>query len=81
MAINLSTEYLIISVEDSGIGISKENLQKLFRLFSTIKNSESINRHGVGLGLMICKRICESMNGYILAKSVEGEGSTFVFSV
>jgi hypothetical protein len=46
-----------------------------------LKSSSEMNKHGVGLGLTICKRICESMNGWVKAESVESEGSTFKLSV
>jgi signal transduction histidine kinase len=46
-----------------------------------IKSSLLINKQGTGLGLTICKRICESMNGWVKVESVEGEGSTFKMCV
>jgi signal transduction histidine kinase len=46
-----------------------------------IQSSIKMNKQGVGLGLTICKRICESMKGWVKAESVEGEGSTFKVSV
>ena len=44
---------VIISVVDTGVGIKKKNLEKLFKLFTKIEETETINKAGVGLGLMI----------------------------
>ena len=50
-----------LEVEDSGIGISPENIKKLFIDFGKLKEHEKINPLGTGLGLSICKRIIEQM--------------------
>ena len=68
------------SVEDSGIGISAENVGKLFNAFEQANGSISRKYGGTGLGLSICKRIVELMNGEIRVESVEGEGSKFIFN-
>ena len=62
---------------DTGIGISKENQASLFKIFGRISSSKKINQQGLGLGLTICKRICERMNGHITVESHEGKGSCF----
>ncbi|MDR1048590.1 MAG: response regulator [Synergistaceae bacterium] len=72
---------LEISVEDSGIGISPENLTKIFRPFEQLEGSISRKFGGTGLGLIISKNIVEMMGGAIEARSEEGKGSTFVFTV
>jgi signal transduction histidine kinase len=56
---------LVISVKDTGIGIEQESISKLFKIFGKLKQSHSINSGGVGLGLNICKKLCEAMGGYI----------------
>lgn len=66
---------LALEVTDEGMGISKENLEKLFKKFSRINASAEIE--GTGLGLVIVKRIAELHGGYVTVASVQGEGSTF----
>ncbi|MBN2143162.1 MAG: CHASE2 domain-containing protein [Candidatus Aureabacteria bacterium] len=62
-----------IRISDTGMGISKENLEKIFDLFFTTKGEK-----GSGLGLSICHDIIKKHNGRILAESEEGKGSTFL---
>ena len=50
---------LTTSVEDTGIGIKREDLSKLFKFFGTVSKSQSFNRGGMGLGLTISKMIVE----------------------
>jgi PAS domain S-box-containing protein len=68
---------LKISVEDSGIGISKEKQQKLFKAFEQGDNSMTKEFGGTGLGLIITKQLASLMGGEVYMKSSEGEGSTF----
>jgi light-regulated signal transduction histidine kinase (bacteriophytochrome) len=49
----------------------------LFKVFGKLKSTSSINANGIGLGLTICKRICEFLGGSITVDSEEGKGSTF----
>ena len=69
----------VISVKDNGIGISKENLEKVFEMFRRLHTRDEYE--GTGIGLATCKRIVTSWGGDIWVESVEGEGSTFFFSV
>ena len=67
---------------DSGIGISECDQKKLFKMFGKLKTTGQLNTNGIGLGLHICKRICDSFQGSIcLEHSKEGEGSTFTFTM
>jgi signal transduction histidine kinase len=69
------------SVKDTGIGIDKETQEELFNLF-TKKGIEKIgNQTGFGLGLSICKRLIQLMNGKIWVKSQQGKGSAFHFVI
>lgn len=72
---------LYFSVRDSGIGISKEAQKNLFNPFSQADTSISRRYGGSGLGLAICQRLAEAMGGKIAIDSIEGEGSTFFFSI
>lgn len=59
-------------MKDTGLGISPEELKKLFRFFGTIKDDKDINRGGMGLGLTISKMIVESLGGEISVRSIPG---------
>ena len=71
-------EFLEISVTDTGIGISSENLKKLFLAFSQIDSSLSRKFEGTGLGLAMVKQLAELHGGSVAASSHEKEGSRFV---
>lgn len=67
--------YMVISVEDKGIGISPENHAKIFQRF--YRAPEVQQKDGVGLGLYLAREILKKENGYIRVKSPPGEGSEF----
>jgi len=68
---------LDISVEDTGIGISEENLDKLFGQYNQFDEERNKHVQGTGLGLMITQNLVNAMNGTITISSVYGEGSIF----
>lgn len=68
---------LQISVEDTGIGIKKEDMDKLFQSFQQVDSKRNRNIEGTGLGLAISKRLITLMNGSIWVESEYGKGSKF----
>ncbi|MFO7672110.1 MAG: hybrid sensor histidine kinase/response regulator [Lutibacter sp.] len=72
---------LTISVKDSGVGISKDRIEKLFRLDESYSTTGTNNEKGTGLGLILCKEFVEKHNSKIWAESEEGIGSTFYFTI
>lgn len=72
---------LIISVEDTGIGIKSEKIDKLFTKFERFDLDKNITIEGTGLGLAITKKLIELMNGKIVVQSVYGQGSKFTVAI
>lgn len=72
---------LIISVEDSGIGIKEESIPKLFSKFERLDVEKQMTIEGTGLGLAITKKLVDLMNGKIIVQSVYGQGSKFTISI
>jgi len=72
---------LHFSVSDEGIGITPEQQEVLFTAFSQADSSTTRRYGGSGLGLVICKRLVELMGGRVWLDSIEGQGSTFHFTV
>ncbi|TLD35007.1 hypothetical protein E2P81_ATG11126 [Venturia nashicola] len=72
---------VVLSVQDTGIGIPKEQRLKLFQPFSQVENTSSRTFGGTGLGLSICKALIEKMGGDIWLDSIAGSGTTVSFRV
>jgi hypothetical protein len=74
-------QVLQCQVQDTGIGIPPDKVDRLFEKFSQIDSSITRRYGGTGLGLVICKRLVEGMGGQIRAQSKQREGSTFTFVI
>jgi len=74
-------DQILISVSDTGIGISEEETQNLFRIDSKVKRKGTNNEDGSGLGLILCHEFIEKHNGKIWVESTVGKGSEFIFSI
>ncbi len=72
-----NADFLEISVADTGIGISREDQERLFRPFTQVDSSLSRKFEGTGLGLVMVKRLAELHGGAVAVESEEGRGSTF----
>lgn len=68
-------------VEDTGIGISRDDQQRLFEPFSQADNSGHLARSGAGLGLVICRSLCEMMGGQLALSSVPSVGTQVFVSL
>src|SRR5699024_7900326 len=70
-----------LSVKDQGIGISKENLERVFERFFRVDKARSRDTGGSGLGLAIVKHIATDHGGQVTAWSMAGQGSTFTLHI
>jgi PAS domain S-box-containing protein len=77
LGVKQENQSLVFSVSDTGVGISEENVEKLFRKFSRIQNPLSNRERGSGLGLYFAKGIVEKHGGTIWVRTARGKGSTF----
>lgn len=79
---SLSDDHVMVSITDSGEGVKKEDLPKLFSKFEQLGKGKTGEKIGTGLGLVIAKGIIEAHGGKIWAQSLgEGKGTTFSFSI
>ena len=72
---------LSILVADTGIGMHDEDLDKLFNYFSRVNMNETQTVYGVGLGLMLTRRLLELMSGTISVSSIYGKGTNFIVEI
>lgn len=74
-------DQISVSINDSGVGLTEEDIQNLFRIDSKIKRKGTNNEDGSGLGLIICKEFIDKNNGTIWVTSTPGKGSSFTFTL
>ncbi|MDD5039473.1 MAG: PAS domain S-box protein, partial [Dehalococcoidales bacterium] len=74
------SDHLLIGVKDKGKGIPQDEKDKLFQPFERL-NETSVTRPGLGLGLLVCRRLVEAQGGRIWVDSKAGKGSTFWFTL
>jgi signal transduction histidine kinase len=79
--VHLSAEDLVFEIQDTGIGISPEDMPRLFEKFYRGKAREARARVGTGLGLAIVRSIAERHGGRVWVESEEGKGSTFYLQI
>lgn len=77
----LEKNHVLFSIRDEGVGISKENLDMIFRIDQHYKTKGTNNEEGTGLGLILCKEFIEKNHGSIFVESIKGEGSNFSFTL
>lgn len=81
VSVSESQTHLVISVADTGMGLSAEQQQKLFKDFTQVDGSTTRKHGGTGLGLAICKQLCTLLGGSIGVQSELGKGSKFTFRI
>lgn len=83
VTIKTSTENdtVLVSITDTGVGMDKETIDKLFKIESSFSTRGTENEKGTGLGLLLCIEFIEKHNGKIWAESEIGKGSKFTFSL
>jgi PAS domain S-box-containing protein len=81
VSVRSDKERLVIGVSDQGVGISAADQAKLFAPFQRLEESRPDGTGGVGLGLLVCRRLVEAHGGQIWVESEPGRGSTFFFTL
>jgi signal transduction histidine kinase len=74
-------DQISISVSDTGIGMTEEAIEKLFKIETSFTSRGTENEKGTGLGLLLCKEFVEKHGGTIRVESEPGKGSRFQFSI
>jgi signal transduction histidine kinase len=77
----ITSDEIIVSVKDTGVGIPESELGKLFRIETKYSVPGTENEQGTGLGLKLSKEFAEKLGGRIWVKSIEHKGSEFKFSI
>lgn len=81
LRVSKEKKYMLFSVKDTGIGIPKKHLGKIFERFYQVEPVHTRHSRGCGLGLALCKKLVEGMGGKIWVESKAGKGSTFYFTI
>lgn len=76
-----NTRSFVFKVVDTGIGIDRKNFGKLFEPFHQVDSSYTRSSGGIGLGLAVCKKLVDLMQGRLSVESEPGKGSTFILEV
>lgn len=71
-------DWIVLEVQDTGIGIAEEDIKRIFDLFYRGDRARKTDTGGMGLGLSICQRVIQGHNGELEVESTIGEGSTFI---
>ena len=79
--VDANGKWVTFEVKDNGIGITPEQLDKIFHSFSQAEPDTIVKYGGTGLGLSISKHLCQLIGGRITADSVRGTGSTFTITI
>ena len=74
-------KFIEVSVEDTGVGIRRENLDKIFKSGAVVSTKGTANEEGTGLGLILCTEMIKMHGGKIWAESKLGKGSKFIFQI
>jgi hypothetical protein len=72
---------ILVQVQDTGVGISPDELASLFQKYQQSTSGKTSEHKGTGLGLVVSKMIVEAHGGKIWVESEEGKGTTFVFTL
>jgi signal transduction histidine kinase len=78
---SLNEKYYVIEIKDQGIGISKDNLDKIFDKFYRVSEKNIHTTKGLGLGLYLCKMVVSKLGGKLSVESTLGKGSTFLIEL
>lgn len=81
MKLDIKRHYLLVSIQDQGMGIAYDKLEKIFERFYRADKARTRKLGGTGLGLAITKELVETHHGKIWAKSKEGKGTTIFFTL
>jgi two-component system sensor histidine kinase/response regulator len=74
-------EFLLFSVKDNGVGISEENMSKIFKIDEQLNSVGTAGEKGTGLGLLLCNEMVRKNGGEIWVESIPGNGTTFSFTL
>ena len=77
----LENESVIVTIEDNGIGMSKERVEEIFRLDSTKSSTGTAGERGTGLGVILCKEMIEKQGGNLTISSEPNVGTKVIFSI